>query len=283
MKSIVIGKVVSMSKYITSDNLNEVIEANKKIKSEIDNLKSNFFINYNKTGIIGPDRLVFEVLKKNYNLMQVPIDNRHWGGAIFIRSNLNIPVINSAQPRVYQFFVAWHELFHLLYDPSIVKGQHNIQAEEMELNERKADYFAAKMLLGDVYKYYYSLEDDEFINKIARCMDVFKAPYKAILIQLYDDAVEVFNDMGLKKLIVENFDKKPKDLIALFEKLELDTDLVKPSNIISFGGLDKKIRLLSEKEADVDYHMDNLKFLNKIKDLMKGEISNGSNSSSKVD
>lgn len=153
----------------------------------------------------------------------------------------------------------------------------------MDLNERRADYFAAKMLLGDVYRYYYSLEDDEFVNKIARCMDVFKAPYKAILIRLYDDAVEVFNDIGLKKLIIENFDKKPSDLITLFEKLELDTDLVKSSNIISFGGLDKKIELLSKKESDVDYHMDNLKFLNKLKDLMKGELSNGSNSSSKVD
>lgn len=283
MKSMIIGKVMNMYKYITSDNLNEVIEANKKIKNEIDNFKSNFFINYNKTGIVGPDRLAFEVLKKNYNLIQLPIDDKYWGGAIFIRGNLKIPVINSAQPRVYQFFVAWHELFHLLYDTSIVKGQHNIQAEEMELNERKADYFAAKMLLGDVYRYYYSLDEDEFVNKIARCMDVFKAPYKAILIQLYDDAVEVFNDMGLKKLVIENFDKKPKDLITLFEKLELDTDLVKPSNIISFGGVDKKIKLLSEKEVDVSYHKDNLDFLNKLKDLMKGEISSGSNSSSKVD
>lgn len=51
MKSIVIGKVIDMSKYITADNLNEVIEGNKKIKNEIDNFKSNFFINYNKSGL----------------------------------------------------------------------------------------------------------------------------------------------------------------------------------------------------------------------------------------
>jgi Zn-dependent peptidase ImmA (M78 family) len=271
-----------MSQYITSQNLNEVIEANKKIKNEIENFKSNFFINYNKAGIVGPDRLAFDVLKKNYNLIQLPIDDEYWGGAIFIRDNLKIPVINSAQPRVYQFFVAWHEVYHLLYDPSIIKGQHNIQAEEMELNERRADYFAAKMLLGDVYRYYYSIEDDDFINKIAKCMDVFKAPYKTILIQLYEDAMQVFNDIRLKKLIFENFDKKPENLVTLFEKLELDTDLVKPSNIISFGGLDKKIKLLSEKETDVDYHKDNLKFLNKLKDLVKGELINGSNSGKEV-
>jgi hypothetical protein len=272
-----------MSKYITSNNLNEVINENRMIKGEIDNLKNNFFINFNKIGIAGHDKLVFEVLKKNYNLIQLPIDDKYWGGAIFIRNNLKIPVINSAQPRVYQYFVAWHELFHLLYDISIVKGQHNIQAEEMELNERRADYFAAKMLLGDVYRYYYSLQDDEFINKIVRCMDVFKAPYKAILIQLYEDAVEVFNDIALKKLIIENFDKKPKNLIKLFENLELDTDLVKPSNVISFGNLDKKIELLSKEEYDVAYHKDNLIFLNKLKDMMKGELIDGSNQKSSID
>ena len=272
-----------MSKYITSSNLNEVIKENRMIKSEIESLKNNFFINFNKIGIVDPDKLVFEVLKKNYNLIQLPIDDKYWGGAIFVRNNLKIPVINSAQPRVYQYFVAWHELFHLLYDTSIVKEQHNIQAEEMEINERRADYFAAKMLLGDVYRYYYSLQDDDFISKIVRCMDVFKAPYKTILIELYEDAVDVFNDMSLKKLIIENFDKKPKDLISLFEILELDTNLVKPSNVISFGNLDKKIELLSENEVDVSYHKDNLIFLNKLKDIMKGDLMDGSNQKSKTD
>ena len=271
-----------MSQYITSQNLNEVIEANKKIRNEIENFKSDFFINYNKIGITGFDKLAFEVLKKNYNLIQLPIDDEYWGGAIFIRNNFKIPVINSAQPRVYQFFIAWHEIFHLLYDNSIAEGQHNIKAEKMELNERKADYFASRMLLGDVYGYYYSLENDEFINKIARCMDVFKAPYKAVLIQLYEDAADVFNDIGLKRLIIENFDKKPENLVELFENLELDTYLVKPSNIISFGGLDKKIEILSKKEPDVDYHKDNLKFLNKLKDLMKGELNNGNNSGKEI-
>lgn len=272
-----------MSQYITSCNLNEVIEVNKKIKNEIESYKNNFFLNYNKSGIAGYDKLAFDVLKKNYNLIQLPIVDKYWGGAIFIRDDLKIPVINSAQPRVYQFFVAWHELFHLIYDNSIIKEQHNIQAEEMELNERKADYFAAKMLLGDVYGYYYSLEDDSFTNKIARCMDVFKAPYKAILIQLYEDAVDVYDNIGLKNLIIENFDKKPKNLAELFKNLELDTDLVKPSNIISFGGLEKKIKLLSEKEIDVSYHKDNLKFLNKLKNLIEGELRNENNQSNKFD
>ncbi|WP_242977678.1 hypothetical protein [Clostridium luticellarii] len=71
--------MINMSQYITSQNLNEVIEANKKIRNKIESFKSDFFINYNKIGITGFDRLAFEVLKKNYNLIQLPIDDEYWG------------------------------------------------------------------------------------------------------------------------------------------------------------------------------------------------------------
>jgi len=264
-----------MSKYITSFNLDEVINENKKIKSEIDNLKIHFFINYNKAGILGADKLAFETLKKNHIFLQIPIPDDYYGGTIIVRGNYKISLINSARPRVYQYFVAWHELYHLLYDTNLTKGEHIIQAEEMELNERKADYFAARMLLGDVYKYYYSLDEDEFINKIARCIDVFKAPYKAVLIELYEDAVTIYNDLKLKKLIKDNFDNKQDNLIEIFEKLDLDTDLLKPSNIISFGNLDKRIELLSKEETDVQYHNDNIKFLKQLRDKIKKELIYG--------
>jgi len=245
------------------------------LKSEIDNLKIHFFINYNKAGILGADKLAFKTLKKNHIFLQMPIPSYYYGGTIIVRGYYKISLINSARPRVYQYFVAWHELYHLLYDTNLTKGEHIIQAEEMELNERKSDYFVAKMLLGDVYKYYYSLDEDEFINKIARCIDVFKAPYKAILIELYEDAVTIYNDLKLKKLIKDNFDNKQDNLIEIFEKLDLDTDLLKPSNIISFGNLDKRIELLSKKETDVQYHNDNIKFLKQLRDKIKKELIYG--------
>lgn len=43
------------------------------------------------------------------------------------------------------------------------------------------------LMLGNVYNYYNSLsEEDNFINKIIYCMDLYKGPYKAILINLYE-------------------------------------------------------------------------------------------------
>ncbi|MDN5302178.1 MAG: hypothetical protein PWQ60_1692 [Thermoanaerobacteraceae bacterium] len=110
----------------------------------------------------------------------------------------------------------------------------------MEMNERKADYFAANMIFGNVYKYFYSIGDDSFINKVIRCIDVYKAPYKAVLIQLYEEATTSYNDMTLREEILAHFDEKPSNLIEKFQELELDPELVKPSYIISFGDLWKK-------------------------------------------
>ena len=53
---------------------------------------------------------------------------------------------------------------------------------EFDLTERKADYFASKMLISnDLYHYFLDIKQTEFINRVAVCMDTFKAPYKAIL------------------------------------------------------------------------------------------------------
>lgn len=261
-----------MADYITSNNLDDVIKENKKIRSEVDSFRKDFIRNYNELGIIGGEKLAFEFLKKNYIFLQIPIPNKYYGGAIIVKDNFKIPLINTNRSRVQQYFVAWHEIYHLLYDRTIIN--HVIPAEEMEINERKADYFAAKMLLGDVYKYFYSLGDDTFLNKIAKCIDVFKVPYKAILIELYEEASEVYNDLKLMNLIKENFDKNSNDLITVFNELELDTELLNASNIISFGGIDKKIESISEKEFDVNYHKDNLKFLKQLKEQIKEIMQN---------
>ena len=91
----------------------------------------------------------------------------------------------------------------------------------MDLNERR-DYFAAKMIFGNVYDYYYSLDDEDFIDRVIKCMDVYKAPYKAVLIELFEEAVTKYNDLDLKEKILEHFDNKPDDLVQKFIDLELD-------------------------------------------------------------
>lgn len=253
-----------MSTLITRKNLEQVIEKNRNIKDEILRMTNDFIVRFNRLGIVGHDKLSFSILKERH-LIQIPVDDKYWGGAIIAKGNLRIPVINTAQPRVYQYFVAWHEIYHLFYDLNLKEETHNIIVD-MELNERKADYFAAKMIFGNIYEYYSSLEDENFIDRIVKCMDVYKAPYKAVLIELYEEAVTKYNDQDLKDKILEYFDNKPEDLVQKFKDLELDEELVKPSYVISFGGLEKRIQKAIEENPDVSYHKDNYQFLLELKE-----------------
>lgn len=260
-----------MSDLITSNNLHEVIEKNTQIKDEILYYKERLLTDLNLNNVVkAEEKLAFQILKDN-GLIQLPIKDQFWGGAIYIKENKKIPVLNTAQPRVYQYFVAWHEVYHLLYDKDFMNNSHNISIN-MELNERKADYFASTIMLGNVYNYYNSLQEDNFINKIIYCMDLYKSPYKAILINLYE-AANSNNNTELEKLILDNFDNKPIDLVKKFQELELDDELVKPSYVVSIGNLERKIKEAMKVDPEASSHQSNLDYLKQltenIKKLMK--------------
>ncbi len=256
-----------MTQYITSENIDEVIVYNKDIKAEIDTLINRTIALYASTNLKSNDALAYLILK-DYKLIQLPIDDPHWGGAVYIKDGLKIPIINTSQPRVFQYFVAWHEIYHLLFDETLTDEIHNISID-MDLNERKANLFAASMLLGNVYGYFRNLEDTEFLDKVIRCIDVFKAPYKAVLIALYEGAVE-YNDNGLKDKIKEHFDQKPTNLETRFLNLGLDAELVKPSKVINFSDLERSVKKALKAEEDVTYHIDNLNFIQKLKAKLEG-------------
>lgn len=142
-----------MSEIITSKNLDKVIEMDKLIQSDVIRLVNETKFRYNSSTVLSADKFAFKILKEHH-LIQIPIDDKYFGGLIFIKDRLRIPVINTAQPRVYQYFVAWHEVYHLLYDNNLNDETHEIKID-MKVNERMADYFAAEMILGNVYDYFY--------------------------------------------------------------------------------------------------------------------------------
>jgi hypothetical protein len=252
-----------MSDFITSNNLDEVIEKNLKIKDDITYYKNRLLNDLNLSNAVkAEEKLAFQILKDK-GLIQLPIEDEFFGGAIYTKGNKKIPVLNTAQPRVYQYFIAWHEVYHLLYDESSMEISHNISID-MELNERKADYFASMLMLGNVYNYYNSLsEEDNFINKIIYCMDLYKAPYKAILINLYEAAKNNNND-NLTRLILDNFDNKPIDLVKKFQELGLDHELVTPSYVVSIGNLERKIKKAMEDDSEASSHESNLDYLKQL-------------------
>lgn len=133
-----------MWEFITSSNIKQVVQKNKLIAGEIRSLIDDFTVRFNKSGVKGQDKLSISILKEN-KLIQIPIDDKYWGGAIITKKKIKIPVINTAQPRVYQYFVAWHEIYHMFYDINLSEETHNITIY-MVLNGGKAEDLVQKFI-----------------------------------------------------------------------------------------------------------------------------------------
>lgn len=260
-----------MADRITSENLDQIIKINKSIEDDIQYCINEIYRRYNNTRINSPEKLAFKILN-DYNLIQIPLEDEYLGGKVEIRNNKKIPIINTSQPRVYQYFIAWHEVYHILFDERI--NSENIPSDinlvNSDINERKADYFAACMILGNVMDFYYELEGT-FVEKVLKCMDAYKAPYKVIIVKLYEYAFKNNNEQ-LKSLCLENIDKK-LNLVGEFERLGLDSGLVMPSNVTNFGGLERKITEQIDANPDVSYHRSNYNYLEEIKNKLNNKCS----------
>lgn len=262
-----------VSDYITTENLQLVIETNKRIKNEIEKELLYLFKQFNiQKGIKSEEKLAFDILKQ-YGLIQLPIDNKYWSGAIFCRNEKKIPIINTALPRMNQFYTAWHEVYHLIYGKGSEHEVYEISTE-LSLDERRADYFAAKALMGNVYNYYMELKGEDFLENIAYCMDLYQVPFKAILIQLYEDAQQ-YKNSDLADKIIEYMDIQNIDWVSIFDRLGLDKQLVTASYVVNFGLLEDNIRDKMLTEPEVSAHEMNMKFLADLKAEIKKINKNG--------
>lgn len=187
----------------------------------------------------------------------MPIEDKFWSGAIFVKKGKIIPVLNTALPRANQYFAAWHEIYHLIFDK--VSFDHFIEKENT-MEERKAECFAASILLSGVDRYFIELPDIDFVSKIFHCMSAFQAPYKAVLVSLYEYAIQSKNETLAKK-IKEVFDLEFEDMPQRFQELGLDDSLVKPSYVINISALRERIRKSKSSNPELNYHKDNEEFL----------------------
>lgn len=248
-----------MSEKITSKNLGSVIQKNGEIHFEIYQKVLDFKANYNIMQVTSAPQLAFQLLKTN-GLLQIPIDNPYLSGAIFVMNDKKIPVINTSQIRANQYFTAWHEIYHLYYDELSFNHMINIEAN---MEERKADHFASLMLLGNLMPYFLELPESNFLSKVFQCMDTFQAPYKAVLISLYESAYQSQNE-NIMNEVIKYFDYQFNDLPTRFRELGLDDNLVKQSNIVNVGTLQSKMLNALKDEPNVEYHKDNSIFLKNI-------------------
>ncbi len=245
-----------MSERITAANIDLVIKKNQEIRDEVSEQAMKLQMNSAIMKVASTPQLALLILQ-GFGLIQMPIEDKFWSGAIYVKDGKIIPVINTALPRANQYFAAWHEIYHLIFDT--VSLDHFIESDNM-MEERKAECFAASMLLTGVDRYFIELTEMDFVSKIFLCMSVFQAPYKAVLVSLYEYAVQSRNEI-LGKKIKEVFDRELEDLPQKFRLLGLDDSLVRPSYVINTSSLQEKIKRSKTADPELDYHKENEEFL----------------------
>jgi hypothetical protein len=245
-----------MSELITADNLDLVIKKNREIKNEVSALAIKLQTNPSIMKVASAPQLALIILQ-GFGLIQMPIEDKFWSGAIYVKDGKIIPVINTALPRANQYFAAWHEIYHLIFDK--VSFDHFIETDNT-LEERKAECFAACMLLNGVDRYFTELPEMDFVSKVFYCMSTFQAPYKAVLVSLYEHAIQSENEK-LCSRIKEVFDLQFEDLPNRFRLLGLDDSLVSPSYVINTSSLQEKIKKIKDANPELNYHKDNEKYL----------------------
>ena len=84
-----------MSEKITSSNLENVVHKNIEIHDDL--MQKTLYVRMycNNMQVNSSAQLAFQLLK-TYGLIQLPIENQYWSGAIFVKGNIRIPVINTA-------------------------------------------------------------------------------------------------------------------------------------------------------------------------------------------
>ncbi|WP_322925277.1 hypothetical protein [Paenibacillus campi] len=103
------------------------------------------------------------------------------------------------------------------------------------------------------------IPDEDFIVKIAHCMKSFKAPYKAVLIQLYQIARQK-DQPSLQSMIKSKFDYQPnfQQWCALFQQHALDDALIRPSLVLNLSPIKIAIQQEIDRHPDVELYRENL-------------------------
>ena len=148
-----------MSEIITAETIDLVIKKNCEIKDEVLAQAVKLQTNPTVMKVASMPQLALLILQ-GFGLVQMPIEDKFWSGAIFVKDGKIIPVLNTALPRANQYFAAWHEIYHLIFDR--VSFDHFIETDNI-LEERKAECFAACMLLNGVDRYFTELPEMDFV------------------------------------------------------------------------------------------------------------------------
>ena len=219
---------------LTAELAIDLLQMNRSIHEDVQK-DIDFYLQYKHPS--GHDRINggFHFIQKNTLFLQASSNDLSLGGFLIDYGHITCCYINSAQPRINQNFILFHEIYHLLR--GIPAGQAHLVAIEqagLSLEERKADYFASLLLMPEyeMRNFFAAIQSDALQIQIYKAMNQFKAPYKSILIRMLELGIALTVDT-----FTELFDEN-NNLSECFSKAGLDKGIVEPSYVLNIPQLE---------------------------------------------
>ncbi|OCS90798.1 ImmA/IrrE family metallo-endopeptidase [Caryophanon latum] len=255
---------------INRKNVRDVISKNEELLPQVHNYVEkiqNLGVAFRYT----PIDAIKNYLAKHTNLIMFPSDELEYGGLVTYRDGRFYIHINTRQPKTYENFIWAHEFYHFYFEAELIKSSKIntfVDGRVPNESERLANLFASELLINsillkslykDLLQHY---QYDRLENHVIRLIEVFKLPYKCIVIKLAQDGLITVDDA------VAIIDYKYQENLPTY----FDQSILQPSNSIQFDSVGvlledatvkKNIRASDYESINTLYstHMSNFKML----------------------
>ncbi|MFA9396846.1 MAG: ImmA/IrrE family metallo-endopeptidase [Clostridiaceae bacterium] len=250
---------------ILKQDLERILELNTQIKEEIKTIvKKDFSFFYDEN--INSLQNINLKMEEEFTIIKYPVKNKELGGFIYKTTDNSFCFINSNQPRNFQNFVLMHEYYHLVHDKTFEVNKVDPvffnEEDSINLEERKANYYASLMLLKSLRENYNKFTVDRKFTMdetICYLIDLYKVPKKTILIRLYELECISFDDL------YENFKNDIDNLKNHFKILGLDSSILEPSDVIKLYDIEEDFKEARESGSMLESFLNqNQEYYNRL-------------------
>lgn len=214
-----------------------ILEYSKRNKEEIEeNVKDLYTyigINYDK-GMLNISQMIKPLFsEKNYIVIELPLDDDEIGALCYKGDGMGYAIVNSSLPRANVNFALCHEIYHLFYQKQKFHNGIELYLSEQYCEnevEYAANLFAGMIMMPEKnFKFMFNKFNketkmgDNVLSVVVKLMSYFQTPYMATIIRCVE--LKLLDGEALRVLLCAN----KEDIVLEFERLWLDTTLLKPS------------------------------------------------------
>ena len=215
-----------------------ILEYSEKNKENIEEHAKDLYtyigINYDK-GMLNISQMIKPLFsEKNYIVIELPLADDEIGALCYKGDGMGYAIVNSSLPRANVNFALCHEIYHLFYQKQKYhNGVELYLSEHYYENECEyaANLFAGIVMMPEINfrlmfnKFNKELKPEEnVLTMVVKLMSYFQTPYMATLIRCVE--LGLLGGEALRALLGAS----KEDVVLEFDRLWLDTSLLKPSN-----------------------------------------------------